>query len=257
VLIALPWRFRFGIAVAASVTAGGVIHKIIKMLVDRPRPSTMDMFITVDGQSFPSGHANGGLIFYFMLAILIGRMLTMQNNKTTALLVRAGAVVLVLLIGFSRVYLGVHYPSDVLAGWLLGALLTIVFITLYDHYWPKRFRISYDIPNWDPIPRDSEKRKGWRKPAKRAADEDRLDFPKKTGDWKYPGEGKKKQKREAPLQETRKREPLYVDPTRVDAETEEEPIFKDRPARPARPPGTASRPPGKTPKARPPRRPLV
>jgi undecaprenyl-diphosphatase len=262
VLIILPWRFKFGIPVAFSTVLGGCIHKIIKMIVARPRPDTADMFILVDGESFPSGHANGGLIFYAMLAILVGRMLVMQNNRTAARVLRIGLALLIFLIGFSRIYLGVHYPSDVLAGWLLGVLLTILFITLYDSFWPKKFRISYEIPNWDPIPRDSEKRRGWKKPARRPENDERIDFPKKGGDWKYPGDGKRKRRQEKTETDSRQRRPLYENP-REGPGDEETPIFADRPARPpgGGGAGAAKRRPRKSqpksPPNRPPRRPLV
>jgi undecaprenyl-diphosphatase len=262
VLVILPWRFKFGIPVAFATVLGGCTHKLIKMIVARPRPDTADMFILVDGESFPSGHANGGFIFYAMLAILVGRMLVMQNNRAASKALRIGLALLIFLIGFSRIYLGVHYPSDVLAGWLLGVFLTILFITLYDRFWPKKFRISYEIPNWDPIPRDSEKRRGWKRPVRKPEDDERIDFPKKTGDWRYPGEDKKKKRAEKNEPESRRRRPLYENPQDW-PEGGEAPIFTDRPARPQKGGGTgaAKRRPGnaqpKQPPVRPPRRPLV
>ena len=93
------------------------------------------------GYSFPSGHATSNLIFWAALLILASRVLILRGKPSAATWVRVICAVIALLIGVSRVYLGVHYPSDVFGGWLLAALLLIVCFALYDRFWPSKWRV--------------------------------------------------------------------------------------------------------------------
>ncbi|HJP81715.1 MAG TPA: phosphatase PAP2 family protein [Candidatus Saccharimonadales bacterium] len=103
---------------AQYVIAAGIIaithaiSSILKKLVGRQRPAT---YITkrwhMKTHSFPSGHACGSVVAYGAIAVIVG-----------APAIAAFVVVLVSLIGISRIYLGAHYPSDVVAGWLIGIL---------------------------------------------------------------------------------------------------------------------------------------
>lgn len=103
---------------------GDILNKILKNFFDRPRPSVLDHLAVTHSPSFPSGHAMNALITYGAIAYLVGRLEpTPLMRRTTWGL----AVLLIAGIGFSRSYLGVHYPSDVLAGFLAGlAWLTFV-----------------------------------------------------------------------------------------------------------------------------------
>jgi membrane-associated phospholipid phosphatase len=96
---------------------GGALDWALKTIFRRDRPSFPDPFIHVLGYSFPSGHAMGSLIGYGMLAYLIAHSV---RRRGIDLLVAACAGVLVLAIGFSRLYLGAHYLSDVVAGFGAG-----------------------------------------------------------------------------------------------------------------------------------------
>ena len=96
---------------------GGALDWALKTIFRRDRPSFPDPFVHVLGYSFPSGHSMGSLIGYGMLAYLVAQSV---RRRGIDLLVAACAGVLVLAIGFSRLYLGAHYLSDVLAGFAAG-----------------------------------------------------------------------------------------------------------------------------------------
>ena len=96
---------------------GGALDWALKTIFRRNRPSFPDPFIHMLGYSFPSGHSMGSLIGYGMLAYLVAHSV---RRRGIDLLVAACAGVLVLAIGFSRLYLGAHYLSDVLAGFAAG-----------------------------------------------------------------------------------------------------------------------------------------
>ena len=101
---------------AATMLLGGVVDSVVKILVDRPRPSLIDPVATAHGQSFPSGHSMTSMVGYGVLLIVF---LPPGNRRLRAILIGAAAT-LVLLIGFSRLALGVHYITDVLGGFVLG-----------------------------------------------------------------------------------------------------------------------------------------
>lgn len=96
-----------------TLAGGGLLNTTLKAFFQRSRPEFVSPFVVESGWSFPSGHAMGSLITYGMLAYL----LVLMMNRSLEKLIIMGAVALVLLIGFSRLYLGVHYLSDVVAGY--------------------------------------------------------------------------------------------------------------------------------------------
>ncbi len=107
---------REAVAVVASLGGAMLISDIVKLLVSRPRPP-VEHLQAVTGSSFPSGHATQASAFWFSL------VLAAHAARAAPLLTRSLAAVAVLLVAavaLSRVYLGVHYPSDVIAGVLLG-----------------------------------------------------------------------------------------------------------------------------------------
>jgi undecaprenyl-diphosphatase len=118
-------RYREAILLALTLVAGTLFFSAVKLLVDRPRPPLEDARIVQGGLSFPSGHSTLAAMFYGTLAYFIIRAL---RREWARVLVGAAAALLVLAIGVSRIYLGVHYPSDVAAGWAAGvAWLGLVF----------------------------------------------------------------------------------------------------------------------------------
>lgn len=103
--------------VAFAVVSGTILSTVFKQIYDRPRPE-MAQAMRVFTSSFPSGHATVSTIVYLTLASLLAPLCA--DRRMGALCIVTG-IFLALLVGVSRVYLGVHYPTDVLAGWSLGA----------------------------------------------------------------------------------------------------------------------------------------
>ena len=103
--------------VLAATSLGSLLSAQAKLWFDRPRPALVDHLVEVRGLSFPSGHATNSAIIYLTLALLVSQVVP---GRATRAYVLAVAVLLTGVVGISRVYLGVHWPSDVLAGWSIG-----------------------------------------------------------------------------------------------------------------------------------------
>ncbi len=116
-LLLIGQRF-FALYMLVSTVAGTFVVTILKEVFGRSRPTLMSDVMYVDSASFPSGHAMLSAVVYLTLGALIARLVP---GITLKLYVMAVAVILTGLVGLSRVYLGVHWPSDVLAGWAAGA----------------------------------------------------------------------------------------------------------------------------------------
>ncbi len=111
-------RHRYSAALLVIATLGGfLITLILKGAYDRPRPHVVEWSTQVVTSSFPSGHASSAAVVYLTIAYLAARL---QHRLWARWLTMLLAVLLVLLIAFSRLMLGVHYPSDVVAGMALG-----------------------------------------------------------------------------------------------------------------------------------------
>lgn len=119
----LDRRRRMALFVCTSVAGGLGLSTILKDLYQRPRPDVVPHAAFVDTTSFPSGHSMLSAVTYLTLGALLARSQPRKRLKAYFLLV---AVILTFLIGTSRVYLGVHWPTDVLAGWTAGASWAIV-----------------------------------------------------------------------------------------------------------------------------------
>lgn len=105
--------------VLAAVAGGAVLSTVLKDLVARPRPGIVAHLVEVHTTSFPSGHAMNSAITYLTLGTLLARA---ERSRTVRIYLLSVAITLTLMIGASRVYLGVHWPSDVVAGWCVGAV---------------------------------------------------------------------------------------------------------------------------------------
>ena len=117
--LALERKYGAMWLVTAAVTGGSLLETVLKQLFSRGRPSVVPHLVAVTSPSFPSGHSMLGAIMYLTLGALLARFATRRRTKIYLLAV---AVVITVVIGATRVYLGVHYPSDVLAGWCAGLI---------------------------------------------------------------------------------------------------------------------------------------
>jgi undecaprenyl-diphosphatase len=115
---AMHRRWRRATLLAATVLLADISSEWLKNVYDRPRPELTPHGSFVYSASFPSGHSTISAATFLTLAMLIA---SLEPNRGTKILVYVLAMAMVLAIGVSRVYLGVHWPSDVLAGWCLGA----------------------------------------------------------------------------------------------------------------------------------------
>ena len=115
------WCVDYGLGVRLGVLflLSGTVNVVLKDVLMQPRPCDLQPEVCIDeasGYGLPSGHAQNAIVFWGILA-----------NWLSSSWAWTGAVALMLLIGFSRVYLGVHFPTDVLGGWMIG----ILFLALY------------------------------------------------------------------------------------------------------------------------------
>lgn len=116
------WQATWMLALATA--SAGLFDLLIKELIDRPRPLLIWRLIEVPGSAFPSGHA-ALAVFYIITAYLITRKLTTWQYKVLVWIVGIGIMI---AIGISRVYLGVHWPTDVVGGWVLAVVWATLFI---------------------------------------------------------------------------------------------------------------------------------
>lgn len=117
IYLCITHQARAGLLVAGSVTGGWVLSTLLKNVFDRPRPEYSAIAEALSA-SFPSGHAMLSAVTYLTLGALLARL---SDRWRVKIFFYAVAVVLTVLVGISRVVLGVHFPSDVIAGWALGA----------------------------------------------------------------------------------------------------------------------------------------
>ena len=113
----LQTRFRTALFVAATWLSGEIVNSAMKHAFNRPRPTIVPHLREVFSTSFPSGHAMESAIVYLTLGTILMRVADSRLTKVYCLGI---AVLLTVLVGTSRVYLGVHYPTDVLGGWIIG-----------------------------------------------------------------------------------------------------------------------------------------
>lgn len=121
---------RFGILVGINLVTVVIINNILKLIIRRDRP-TIFPIINEIGYSFPSGHSMVSMAFYGFIIYLIYK--NVKNKRIKWLLVTM-IVFLIISIGISRIYLGVHYASDVLAGFLIAIAYLILFIKVTKGY---------------------------------------------------------------------------------------------------------------------------
>src|SRR6185295_15170286 len=109
-----PWAAAF---LLTSVGGATIAMTLLKIFFERPRPTIVPHLSVVADASFPSGHSMISAVFYLTVSAMLARVI---ERKPVKIYLISGAVILSILIGLTRIYLGVHYPTDVLAGWCMG-----------------------------------------------------------------------------------------------------------------------------------------
>ena len=119
-----------GLCMALNTVSIYVINNLAKLIFLRPRPTNLQL-IKENGYSYPSGHAMIAAAFYgFIIYLVCSRI----NNKYFKLFITIILIILILSIGFSRIYLGVHYFSDIIGGYLLSTIYLIIYISTINKY---------------------------------------------------------------------------------------------------------------------------
>jgi len=117
--LALQGRYRTALVVLITAATGEVANAAMKNAFLRPRPTVVPHLRDVASTSFPSGHAMESAIIYLTLGAMLMRL---AERRVTKLYCIGMAIFVTFLVGVSRVYLGVHYPTDVIGGWIFGFL---------------------------------------------------------------------------------------------------------------------------------------
>ena len=120
----LAGRPRLAVVGLVSVIVGTAAMNLLKHGYDRPRPELVKHEMLTYNSSFPSGHSMMAAMVYLTIGILLART---QPLKRVRVFIVAISVLITVLVGVSRVYLGVHWPTDVLAGWTLGGAWAMLF----------------------------------------------------------------------------------------------------------------------------------
>ena len=121
-------RKNYALPVATTVAITFLSNLGLKTLFARERPNILQL-ISESYYSFPSGHAMINMAFYTMVFMITKKHV---DNKKTKLTISIICIIIPLVIGISRIYLGVHYTSDVVAGWVLGFVISIIVFNLFE-----------------------------------------------------------------------------------------------------------------------------
>jgi undecaprenyl-diphosphatase len=130
VLLLLKDRMGALQLVAASVGAG-ILTTTIKAYIDRARPEVVTQLVEVFGLSYPSGHSVAATSLYLTVAIVVSRHLQRTGHQIAILAMTVG---IILLVGMTRIYLGVHYPSDVASGISIGAAWALLLAGCFSFF---------------------------------------------------------------------------------------------------------------------------
>jgi len=127
-LFVLAWKRRSrrtAAFIAGALAGSAILNEALKNLFARPRPSVVERVYEPYGLSFPSGHSQASMAFACTVVLVAWRMKV--STKRYAL----GVFLLPLIVGWTRTYLGVHYPTDVIGGWVLGAFWVVLLDAWY------------------------------------------------------------------------------------------------------------------------------
>jgi len=129
-------RIPYGVLGSTVAIADTLLNKGLKQLFERTRPDDIMPLIEQGGYAFPSGHSVTSMAFYGMLLFLVQ---TRMEDRKKANALSFVLILLIALIGPSRIYLGVHYPTDVLAGWAEGIFVATAVYMLAFKFVPRKF----------------------------------------------------------------------------------------------------------------------
>lgn len=121
--LALDGKKHMAVFTCASVAGGSVMSNLLKDVFQRPRPEIVPHIVYAANTSFPSGHSMLSAVTYLTLGALLARSHKRRGLKAYFLVI---AALLSIMVGVTRVYLGVHWPTDVLAGWTAGAVWALL-----------------------------------------------------------------------------------------------------------------------------------
>lgn len=135
-LLLLIKNKKIGLSIFSNIVIITILNQLLKRILRRPRPTEFRI-VEETGYSFPSGHSMVSMAFYGYLIYLIYRYIKNKYIKWSLIVLLS---ILICLIGISRIYLGVHYTSDVLGGFLLSISYLVVYISLIKKYYQKNNR---------------------------------------------------------------------------------------------------------------------
>lgn len=133
ILIIKSWKIKFFTLINPLLSLN--IFHFVKIIVKRPRPTGINL-LNLGGYSFPSGHSFLAITFYGFLIFLINRKVKNKKLKMSLIIILTNLIFLIII---SRIYLGVHYASDCLAGFTLGLSYLFLLLFLYNIYMPQKF----------------------------------------------------------------------------------------------------------------------
>lgn len=120
---------KVGLFIPINLALSAGLNHLIKSFIKRPRPDIIYHLIKQGGWSFPSGHAMVSLSFYGFLIYLVIKYIKKRNLRDFLVVILS---LIIIFVGFSRIYLGVHYTSDVLGGYTLGIMYMMIYTTIFD-----------------------------------------------------------------------------------------------------------------------------
>jgi len=120
---------KIALAIIINLIIAVLLNEILKFIFQRARPDQINWLVNEIGYSFPSGHSAVSMAFYGFLIYLIYTNFTNQKYKWILIVILS---IIIIFIGISRIYLGVHYLSDVLAGFLFSIIYLIIYVYLYN-----------------------------------------------------------------------------------------------------------------------------
>ena len=126
VLLILIKDKKIALTIPANLLLITIINQILKLIIQRPRPIGYRL-IEIGEYSFPSGHAMTSMALYGFLIYLSYKLI---KNKNLKIFFITACILIIIIIGISRIYLGVHYCSDVLAGWIISIIYLIIYINI-------------------------------------------------------------------------------------------------------------------------------